>query len=39
MKQHELIAVLKSIYVWTPQTSTTARQKIAELIRHLGGVV
>jgi hypothetical protein len=39
MNQNDLVRILKSIYVWIPQTSVTARQKMADLIRHLGGVV
>jgi hypothetical protein len=39
MNKTELIMILKSIYSWTPKTSITARNKLAELIQHLGGVV
>ncbi len=39
MNQNELVSMLKSIYVWIPQSAVTARQKLADLIRHLGGVV
>ena len=39
MNQQELVVVLKSIYVWIPISSTTARNKMAELIRGLGGVL
>jgi len=39
MNQHDLVKILKSIYVWIPQSSVTAREKMAELIRNLGGVV
>ncbi len=39
MNQNDLVRILKSIYVWIPQSSVTAREKLAELIRHLGGVV
>lgn len=39
MNQQELVRILKSIYIWIPQTSVTAREKLAELIRHLGGAV
>lgn len=39
MNQAELVARLKNIYVFIPYTSTTARAKVAELIRMLGGVV
>jgi hypothetical protein len=39
MNQEQLIAHLKNIYVWIPKSSTTARQKVADLIRALGGVV
>jgi hypothetical protein len=39
MNQIELIARLKNIYVFIPVSSVTARQKVAELIGMLGGVV
>lgn len=39
MNPNELIARLKTIYIWIPQSSTTAREKVAELIRQFGGVV
>lgn len=39
MTQEELIARLVSIYVWIPKSSTTAREKVAELIRMVGGRV
>lgn len=39
MTQNDLVALLKSIYIWIPQTSITAREKLAELIRHLGGKI
>jgi hypothetical protein len=39
MNQAELLARLKNIYVWIPYSSVTARQKVAELIQMLGGVV
>ena len=39
MNQQELVVVLKSIYVWIPKSSTTARHKLAELIQGLGGKV
>ena len=39
MNQTELIARLKNIYVFIPYSSATARQKVAELIKLLGGVV
>ena len=39
MNQAELVARLKNIYVFIPYTSMTARQKLAELIQQLGGVV
>lgn len=38
MNQAELIARLKNIYVFIPNSSVTARQKVAELITILGGV-
>jgi hypothetical protein len=39
MTQQELVARLVSVYVWIPASSSTARGKMAELIRHLGGQV
>jgi len=39
MNQNDLIARLKNIYVFIPSGSVTARQKVAELIQQLGGVV
>jgi hypothetical protein len=39
MPIEELIARLKSVYVFIPKSSTTARQKVAELIQQFGGVV
>jgi hypothetical protein len=39
MNKSELIVILKSIYIWTPKTSITARNKLSELIQHLGGAV
>ena len=39
MNQQELIARLQNIYVWSPKSSITLRDKIAELIRMVGGRV
>ena len=39
MTQQELIARLQNIYVWCPKSSITLREKIAELIRMVGGRV
>jgi hypothetical protein len=35
----ELISRLKTVYVFIPKSSTTARQKVAELIIQFGGSV
>lgn len=39
MPVEELINRLKTIYVFIPKSSTTAREKVAELIRQFGGIV
>ena len=39
MTQQELIARLQNLYVWAPKSSITLREKIAELIRMVGGKV
>ena len=39
MNQAELVARLRNVYVFIPYSSVTARQKVAELIRMLGGNV
>ena len=39
MTQQELIERLQNIYVWSPKSSITLREKIAELIRLVGGRV
>jgi len=38
MPIEELIAQLRSIWIWAPKHSTV-RSKIAELIQRLGGIV
>ena len=39
MTQQDLIVRLQNIYVWAPKSSITLREKIAELIRMVGGRV
>lgn len=39
MNQNELVVRLRNIYVFIPKNSVTARQKVAELIQQMGGIV
>ena len=39
MTQQELIDSLQNLSVWSPKSSLTLREKIAELIRLVGGRV
>lgn len=39
MPIEEILKQLRSIYVWIPTSTPVARNKVADLIRQLGGVV